>query len=167
MIPVSTHPISEQKTRKVQPSAYIPDTAFILMWMDRSQPQLAKVRDAIKEVCASFNITALRADDVEHSDEVTEVVLQRIADSEFIVADLTGERPNVYYEVGYAHAMKKRMILYRKKGTNLHFNLASYSIPEYTNLTDLKTRLKKRFEAILGREAMDSTSQTSIKPASQ
>ena len=132
-------------------TAHTPNTAFILMWMDPKHKALVDVCNAIKDVFAEFGVTASRADDVEHQDVITTLVLNKIAGSEFLIADLTGERPNVYYEVGYAHALEKRPILIRKKGTQLHFDIAGYNVIEYKNHTELKRSLERRLEAMTGR----------------
>ncbi len=132
---------------------YRPNSAFIMMWMDPAQPELEDVRDTVTSTFGKFRIRAIRADDIEHEGIITQRILDEVRSSEFLFADLTGARPNVYYEVGYAHALGKRVILFRKKGTGLHFDLAGYNCPEYENLRDLKNKLTKRLENITNKKA--------------
>ena len=134
-------PTNDWPANKVKHSTHIPDTAFVMMWMDPLRYELDDVWEAIKEVCESFGIKAARADKVEHQGKITDLVLRRIVDSEFLIGDLTGERPNVYYEIGYAHAIDKHPILYRRQGTKLHFDLSVHNVPEYKNIVELKALL--------------------------
>lgn len=127
------------------------DTVFVLMAMDPDNPELEDVYQTIRQVCASFGLNAYRANEIEHQDRITDLILSEIKLCEFLIADLTHERPNVYYEIGYAHALGKRPILYRKTGTRLHFDLSVHNVPGYKNMTELKSLLKKRLETILGR----------------
>jgi hypothetical protein len=127
------------------------DTAFVIMPIDPAKPELEDVLGAIKEACNSFGVKAYRADEIEHQDRITNVILNEIRDCDILIADLSHERPNVYYEIGYAHALNKKPILYRRQGTRLHFDLSVHNVPEYRNITDLRELLRRRLEAILGR----------------
>jgi hypothetical protein len=125
------------------------DTAFIVMSMDPRDHMLADVHRTIQEECQELGIRASRIDDIEHSDRITDQILQQIATSEFIIADLTGERPNVYYEIGYAHALGKRPVLIRRAETPVHFDLSVHKASEYHNIGALRDLLRKRLEGML------------------
>ena len=129
-------------------SSYRPNTAFIMMAIDNNKPDLEDVRNGIKDVFNEFGIQAITADEIEHDGAITDRILDEIEASEFLIADLTHERPNVYYEVGHAHARSKRVILFRKKGTKVHFDVAHRNCPEYENTTELKKRLRDRLEVV-------------------
>lgn len=143
---ISTTPVSETRGENVR--SYRQNTAFLLMWINPEIPELDDVRDTVQEVFKVFNIKANRADEIEHEGVITERIIQEITTSEFLFADLTGERPSVYYEVGYAHAIGKRVILFKKKGTKIHFDLIAYNCPDYDSLGDLRRKLTNRLQAL-------------------
>jgi hypothetical protein len=147
---VPSSPTPTPPNREVS-GRFAKNTAFILMSMDPQDDSLIDVCNTIKRACAEFGVIAIRVDDIEHQDRITDQILEGIASAEFIIADLTGERPNVHYEIGYAHALNKRPILIRKLGTSLHFDLSVHNAPEYRNNTELRSLLLKRLEAMLGR----------------
>lgn len=136
---------------------YEPDTAFVMMQIDPTNPSLEDVYNAIKESFAQFGITAVRADEIEHQDVITDKIVEKIKTSEFLIADLTAARPSVYYEIGYAHALRRKVIMYRSNGSPLHFDLAAYNCPEYTNLSDLKSKLVRRLEEITNRRPRNAS----------
>ncbi len=132
-------------------SNYKPNTAFVMMAIDEAKPHLEDIRNAVKEMVERFGIKAITADEIEHEGVITDRILKEIDTSEFLLADLSYERPNVYYEIGYAHSRGKRVSLYRRAGTKLHFDLAQWNCPEYSNTTELKALLGKRLEAMTNR----------------
>jgi hypothetical protein len=132
--------------------SYRPNTAFIMMPIDKTNPENEDVYGAYKECFSKFGVKAVRADEIEHEDVITKRIIEEIRTSEFLVGDLTNERPSVYYEIGYAHSHGKRVIMYRKAGTSIHFDLAAYNCPEYKNITELKSILMKRLEEATNRK---------------
>ena len=136
--------------------SYRPNTAFIMMPIDSNIHELADIYDVYKDCFLKFGITAIRADDIEHEDVITKRIIEEIKTSEFLVGDLTNERPSVYYEIGYAHSLGRRVIMYRKAKTTIHFDLAAYNCPEYENMKELKTLLLKRLEETTNRKPGNS-----------
>jgi nucleoside 2-deoxyribosyltransferase len=47
---------------------------------------------------------------------------EQINNADLIVADMTGKDPNVYYEVGNAHALGKRVILVSQNSDVIQFD---------------------------------------------
>ena len=103
---------------------------------------------AIRPVIEKFGYTPLRINDIEDSGHITDQILEQIKRSEIVLADLTGERPNCYYEAGYAQASGKEMIFTVRKDFPLHFDLAGYRFINWETEEDLRQALTKRLEAI-------------------
>jgi TIR domain len=108
---------------------------------------------AIKRVIEEFKYSPLRIDEIDDSGSITDQILNQVARSEIVLADLTGERPNCYYEAGFAHALEKEMIFTILKPNKPHFDLAIYRFIEWETEEDLRVQLRKRFMAIQKRLA--------------
>lgn len=139
--------------------------AFITMAMDEEKADLADIHATIKRACGSAGVRAERVDDTEFIGQITEKVLSSIRVAEMVVADVTHERPNVYYEIGFAHALEKPLMIVARRGTIVHFDLQGHRIRYYSNLIQLEDLLTKSVTAIhAANVAAQSDSATSGIP---
>jgi hypothetical protein len=104
---------------------------------------------AIKPTVESFDFDCIRVDEVEYNGRITDRIIGLIRNAHLIVADLTEERPNCYYELGYAHALNKTVIHTINKESNIHFDVKDYNFIVYTRVQELADRLRKRIESTL------------------
>jgi hypothetical protein len=118
-----------------------PQYAFAIMAFSPEDPFLVDTYAAIRRACHAFNIRVDRVDEAEFTGDITEKVLASIDLAGVVVADLTHERPNVYYEVGFAHARGRPVILVARAGTAVHFDLRGKKIHFFKNATELETML--------------------------
>lgn len=108
---------------------------------------------AIKDECAKLGLSAVRSDESIGSGIIIREVVQMIERAEFIVCDLTHERPNVYYELGYAHGVgneANEILLLARAGTELHFDVSHLRVITYRSTEHLRmilsSNLKKMME---------------------
>ena len=85
----------------------------------------------MKPVLEEAGFEVARADDIESQQNILKDILDRIHMSDLIVADLTSANPNVFYELGVAHALRKSVILVTQSIEEAPFNLNSYRLLEY------------------------------------
>lgn len=102
----------------------------------------------IQEPIHRFNYLCERVDQNPFQGDIMQRVRDRIETSEFVVADLTGENPNVYLEVGYAWGTGKRTILLCNKASAMRFDVQGQSCIVYNSIKHLETVLTKHISAI-------------------
>lgn len=102
----------------------------------------------IKPVAKQFGLKSIMVKEIQDSRKIDDQIMEHIAQSKFVLSDLTGERPNCYYETGFAHALGKELILTIKKGSNIHFDLAGYRFIIWETEQELREQLMKRLEDI-------------------
>lgn len=114
--------------------------AFIVMKLNDANLELA-YRDGILQALKETKYEKRRIDDYVDGEKISPRILKEIRRSDIVIADLTGERPNCYYEVGYAHALSKKVILSAMEGTDVHFDLRDNNFIFWKSPSDLKDRL--------------------------
>ncbi len=105
----------------------------------------------IRPIAEEYGFKSLRIDEVQDSGRITDQILEEIATSEVVYCDLSGERPNCYYEAGFAHAIGKECVFAIHKGHQVHFDLAAYRFIEWETEMELRRKLRSRFAAIANR----------------
>ncbi len=101
----------------------IPDSlfAFVLMPFDESFHDIYKM--GVKETANSVGIKAERVDEQIFQEGILERIYRQIDVADIVVADMSGQNPNVFYEVGYAHAKEKLCILLTNNSDDIPFDL--------------------------------------------
>lgn len=121
-----------------QPKTFV----FVLMPFDRTFQDVYEV--GIKPACKDAGAYCERVDEQIFVENILERVYNQIAKADVIVAEMTGRNPNVFYEVGYAHALNKRVILLTRAADDIPFDLKHYPHIVYG---DSIARLKSELEA--------------------
>jgi hypothetical protein len=111
------------------------------------------VYSVIKDECQKIGLNAIRADEIIGSSFIYREITNLIERAEFIICDLSYERPNVYYEFGYAHGVGNEnmdILLIAKEATKIHFDIVPLRINFYENSDHLReiinVNLKKMIE---------------------
>ena len=79
-----------------------------------------------------LRIDCVRCDEIERAGLIHERMIERIADADVAVVDITTANPNVYYELGVRHTLRDRVtVLIRRKGTSNPFNIGGMTTIEY------------------------------------
>lgn len=105
------------------------DTCFVMMpfgaWFDRYYQEIYV--PAIKE--AGFE--AIRADELFTTGSVVEQIWDQIQKSKLLLADLSGKNPNVFYELGLAHAARKPVVFTASNVDDVPFDLRHLRVKIY------------------------------------
>lgn len=118
-------------------------TAFTVMQFSKEYNEL--YANVIESVCGEFGIKAIRADDIYNNGMVIHDIVKEISESQLVIADITPNNPNVYYEVGYAHAKQKQVILLcDRTRTDLPFDLSAFRTIFYENSISGKVDIEKK-----------------------
>jgi hypothetical protein len=83
---------------------------FVVMSFEET-PHLRDAYNTFKRVCQEKNFSAVKIDHhLDVQDRIVPAIFSNIRRSAFVIAEVSGARPNVFYELGYARALGKAII---------------------------------------------------------
>jgi hypothetical protein len=109
-------------------TAIIGTTPKIFVIMPFSEPFESLYREVIKPVADEMGFAITRVDEITGPGIILDDIQQQIEDSHAVVAEVSTHNPNVFYELGYAHALKKPAILLvrREDAAKMPFDIRGY-----------------------------------------
>lgn len=119
--------------------------AFVLMPFSENFDDIYRL--GIQAAAVESGILAERVDEQVYSETMLERIYRQIDIADFIIADLTGKNPNVFYEIGYAHAKQKRCTLLTQRADDIPFDLKHHRHLVYgSKISALKSMLITEME---------------------
>lgn len=123
-----------------------PQTAFCLMPFNSRFDSTYKI---IKKACKQSSYKCYRSDDPVKPGSILKQIVEMILESQIIIAVIDGRNPNVFYEIGIAHALGKNVILVSDLNeNNIPFDLRSKRFVFYSTPDELFDKLSRTLNGL-------------------
>jgi hypothetical protein len=118
-------------------------TVFVVMKF--SEPYQELYTDVIQPVVDHYKLRAYHAGEVFGPGIILEDMMGGIVEARIVIVEITptAQNENVFYELGYAHALKKSTILLAERGRTLPFDISGYRCIFYDNSIGGKRKIKE------------------------
>lgn len=117
---------------------------FVAMsFREEEEPSLVDYFRAMERATkeTKLPIDLVRVDLIEGDYEISQKIMDEINKAEIVIADFTLNSRNVYFELGYARGIKRRIIQTARKETPLEFDIRNWRTVIYRNATELEEKL--------------------------
>lgn len=119
----------------------------VMSYADR--PDLKDAHGTFRRICEKLGYTCDRTTEKNAATRIVPDILERIRRAAFIIVDLTDLRPNVFYELGYADGLGRKVIVTAKKGTELPFDVKDIPTILWESQEDLGEDLRDRIQSVV------------------
>jgi hypothetical protein len=151
--PATRQRIGDQIGKIFGGGEFTPDPNLCFVLMPFAEVMRPVFDDHIRPVVESGGVSCLRADEIVGTNVITWDIWEKINRARFIIADLTGRNPNVFYEVGIAHALGKEVILLAQSMEDVPFDLKALRCIVYTytprGMRDMEKKLRATIREIM------------------
>jgi hypothetical protein len=117
-------------------------------------PELDYTYEVISDVCAVLEASVTRADELFTVSHVVNDIWSAIFHARAVICDCTGRNPNVFYELGIAHTLGKKVMLIARNEADIPFDLRHW---RYFVYSDDRISLENHVKAALTRVLLGQT----------
>jgi len=103
----------------------------------------------VRRICDDLKLRALRGDEENIKGDILSHIVKCMLESRIIIANISGRNPNVFYELGIAHAINKPTILISRIESDIPFDLKNRFVIIYSNKKELDQKLRAMLLNIL------------------
>lgn len=145
------------------PSGDAPKSVFVVSPIGSpGSPEAAKaalvLQYIVREALPAPEWDVVRADEETDPSSITNKVIERIVNSDLIVADLTDHNPNVFYELAVAHGYRKPVVTIMTEGQKIPFDIVDlrtvfYDLANPASVHSAKERLRSSAQTVLSADA--------------
>jgi len=126
---------------------------FVVMSFSGNPILQSYYEEGVKPAIEKAGLECVRVDEEHFTGSISERIKHNIATCRIVVVDLTEDRPNCYFEAGFAVACGKPMIFQRldapKYKARFDFNLKDFPHIVYGTISDLRKELHARLLGLL------------------
>jgi len=130
---------------------FIPEKRIVFVVMQFSDEYNELFNEVIKPVCEKYNYDCIRADDFYTPTPILHDIITSINNASIIIAEITSKNPNVFYEIGYSHAIQKPTVLLcdKNKIKELPFDISGFRTLFCENTISGKTKIEENLSKYL------------------
>lgn len=110
---------------------HVPDLPRVFVAMEFGGHFDTLYRDVVRPMDKKLRVKIVRIDELAGPGIIFEDIKREIAEAKIVIAEITAPNQNVFYELGYAHALNKPTILLAQRGKKLPFDIHSYRVIFY------------------------------------
>jgi hypothetical protein len=105
--------------------------------------------DGFEPALTATGYESIRVDQLQYNEKVDDRIIAEIRRSGLVVGDFTGQRQNVYFEVGFAMGLGRAVICTCREDDvgELHFDIRQFNHVVWRDSVDLQEKLRTRIEA--------------------
>jgi len=137
------------KSKEINKSGIQSKKCFIAM---SCSDELAEIyENGIKKAVDEAGFQPIFIEREEHNEKICDLIIAKIRECKFLIADVTGQRQNVYYEAGFAQGLNRDVIWMCRQNEidSAHFDTRQYNHIAWENAEDLKKKLLNRIKATI------------------